>query len=408
MTSIFPSSRLLRPAPRLNPVLPLLLLLGLSACAQEKIKQYRVAKVAIQTSFSKGPLSYTVPPGWEKQPAAEMRLASFKIAGGGDFSVVSLPGMAGDLKSNLNRWRGQVGLPPLTDAGEIQRSVTPVTIDGTKATALELYSPAGTPDKAMRVVLMEKDGATWFFKLAGPGSLVKAQKAAFESFNRSVRIKPADGEDGSSQLPPMGQLTNKGGTGSQMPPMAEAQTSQESDTSSMGPNHPSVDGDPPADSAMGQPPGGDMAGTPMAPAKTDTTLSWMLPAGWKEKAAGMMRVASFDAPQGGDVSIVNLSGDGGGLLNNVNRWRAQMGLAAIEAKDLDKEVRGLDLVGTQAAFMTLYTAGKDKGMMVVLLSHAGQTWFVKLAGPGAAIPAQQAGFLAFVKSIRFHAKESST
>lgn len=394
--------------------MPLLLLLGLSACAQEKIKQYRVAKVAIQTNFTKGPLSYTAPAGWEKQPAAEMRLASFTIPGGGDFSVVSLPGMAGDLKSNLNRWRGQVGLPPLTDAGEIQRSVTPVTIDGTQATSLELYSPAGTPDKAMRVVLLEKDGATWFFKLAGPGSLVKAQKAAFESFNRSVKIKPADGEDDSSQLPPMGQLTNKGGTGNQMPPSAQEPTppgGEGSESPAMGANHPPVDGrmgDQPADSAMGQPPGGDMAGTPMAPAKTDTRLSWKLPSGWKEKAAGMMRVASFDAPQGGDVSIVNLSGDGGGLLNNVNRWRAQMGLAAIEAKDLDQEVQGLDLVGTKAAFMTLYTASKDKGMMVVLLSHAGQTWFVKWAGPGAAIPAQQADFLAFVKSIQFHAKGSST
>ena len=58
-------------------------------------------------------------------------------------------------------------------------------------------------------------------------------------------------------------------------------------------------------------------------------LKWKLPSDWEEVAPGEMRVASFRIKgQNGkqaDVSIVPLPAMAGGELNNVNRWRSQVG-----------------------------------------------------------------------------------
>jgi hypothetical protein len=48
-----------------------------------------------------------------------MRIESFKVDGpnasSGDVSITAFPGEAGGLSSNLNRWRGQLQLPPLSN-----------------------------------------------------------------------------------------------------------------------------------------------------------------------------------------------------------------------------------------------------------------------------------------------------
>ena len=48
-----------------------------------------------------------------------MRLASFDIPfsdGVGDLSIVSLGGASGGLLANVNRWRGQVNLSPISES----------------------------------------------------------------------------------------------------------------------------------------------------------------------------------------------------------------------------------------------------------------------------------------------------
>ena len=73
------------------------------------------------TSGSAGPrLEYKRPGGWQEAPPGEMRAASFRVAGKdgkqADVSVVPLPGLAGSDLDNVNRWRGQVGLPGVSEA----------------------------------------------------------------------------------------------------------------------------------------------------------------------------------------------------------------------------------------------------------------------------------------------------
>ncbi|HEY9842821.1 MAG TPA: hypothetical protein V6D23_20310 [Candidatus Obscuribacterales bacterium] len=369
--------------------------LTLAGCAPAEVRQYRVAKLARPAGIQAGtgsdadpgaPLSYSLPAGWEKQPASAMRLASFSIKGGGDFSVVSLP--AGDLLSNINRWRGQVGLPPLQDAAAIEKSVSPIKIDGREGLALELYAPDGLPDKAMQVALVEKDGNFWFFKLAGSRYLVKQQKAAFAQFTASVKLKQAPamamGPGGAPPLDGAGQANGAG----------------------------QPDGHPPVDGQAGaQDPMSTQGLPPLTPQATDTKLAYSVPASWTEKPPGSIRAASFELGSGdqrGDVSIVSLAGDGGGLLANANRWRQQLELAPTDQAGLKNTVKDIQVDGHRGYFMALYTGMAGEGMLVALIEQEQQTWFVKMKGPSKLIQSQEKDFQTFVKSIHFLRKGDKT
>src|SRR3954468_24443237 len=62
-------------------------------------------------------LVWTAPAHWTVKPATAMRKGSYAIKGDGgeaDLSITAFPGETGGLLANLNRWRGQVSLPPLT------------------------------------------------------------------------------------------------------------------------------------------------------------------------------------------------------------------------------------------------------------------------------------------------------
>src|SRR5690348_14275732 len=63
----------------------------------------------------------------------------------------------------------------------------------------------------------------------------------------------------------------------------------------------------------------------MAPAATPGQIHWRLPEGWQEQAPSAMRLGSFlivgKNGQKADVSVVPLTGDAGGDLANINRWR---------------------------------------------------------------------------------------
>src|SRR6476469_7004286 len=102
----------------------------LASCKNDKIEVYRIAKEGINVAMQSGsaglappapstPAQWTKPEGWSEQPLSEMRLGSFKVEGpnaaSADISVIAFPGEAGGLLSNINRWRGQLQLPPLEE-----------------------------------------------------------------------------------------------------------------------------------------------------------------------------------------------------------------------------------------------------------------------------------------------------
>jgi hypothetical protein len=100
---------------------------------------------------------------------------------------VVLPGPAGGELSNVNRWRGQIGLPPVDEAAlsTARQAVT------TRAGTLSVYDFTSEGQKKSRLIagLLEAGGSTWFVKVTGDAEAITAARADFLSLLGSLRLE---------------------------------------------------------------------------------------------------------------------------------------------------------------------------------------------------------------------------
>lgn len=179
----------------------------LTACREAKVESYRVPKetpppVTAMPSAATGAdmastavptgtehLTWTAPAHWTAKPASAMRKGSFGIKGDGgeaDLSITAFPGDTGGLLANLNRWRGQIALPPLSDA-QLEGHVMHLDANGLHFDVVDFAGTAnGAPTRILGAVL-SRPGETWFFKLMGPDALTASEKAAFADFLKTVK-----------------------------------------------------------------------------------------------------------------------------------------------------------------------------------------------------------------------------
>lgn len=311
-------------------------------------------------------LEYKRPGDWQETPPGEMRAASFRVTGAdgkqADVSVVPLPGLAGSDLDNVNRWRGQVGVPALSEA-DLAKVAQPVEVAGQAASLYEQAgaNPGSGEKTRILAAITRRDGVAWFFKMTGDDALVVQQKPAFIEFLKSV-VFPAT--TAQAQLPP---------------------------------SHPPIDA------------GGMMAPAGSAPSSDQFKPNWEVPSGWKEVAGGQFLVAKFILPGGGDpptaVNVSKSPGDGGGLLANVNRWRAQLGLGPVTEADLATQVQSLDLSGTKATLADIAgqdaRTGQKARLLAVVVPRSAETWFYKLMGNAQVVEQEKDAFMKFTQGVKY-------
>ncbi len=359
-------------------------LAALLACAgcnrnSDQITVYRIPKEtatpAIPQQAAAGgaaPLAvhWTAPAGWEEQAASGFRKGSFlvKDAEGkkADVSVISFPEAAGGLLANVNRWRDQLKLAPITD---VVQAGTPMEVGGRDLFFVELVSDAPlSPDGSKQRILggiFPAGAETWFFKMIGPDALVESQREAFKGFLQSVHPAEDEGPHALAAAPaPMN--TNSGGN----------------DTNAPTP--------PPIESAQGAP------------------VQYTLPPGWQEKPLTPMRLASFKstAPNGKetDISVVSLPGIAGGTLANVNRWRGQVQLAPIDEATLAKSAEHVIANGHDFLLFDLASEqpinGEKQRLLAAILDESEHSWFIKMTGEDAAVASQKSAFTDFLRGLK--------
>lgn len=148
-----------------------------------------MASSAVPTAGGPG-LKWVAPAHWQSKPASGMRKATFVAPGDAgtlaELSVTAFPGAVGGELANINRWRGQLSLPPLGEA-ELAGAITRETVHGLAVTLVDLTG--GPADKPVRLLgaIVPHDGANWFFKFTGPPSVVAKEQAAFLEFVRSLQ-----------------------------------------------------------------------------------------------------------------------------------------------------------------------------------------------------------------------------
>jgi len=133
-------------------------------------------------------LEWTLPGGWTESRAGGMRYATLKpsVPGRIDVSVVVLPGPAGGELANVNRWRGQIGLPPVDEAAlrSARRSVR------AQAGQVAVYDFTSEGQERTRMIagVLTAGGNSWFLKMVGDAGAVAAARADFLRLLESLRV----------------------------------------------------------------------------------------------------------------------------------------------------------------------------------------------------------------------------
>ena len=304
-------------------------------------------------------LTWTLPGGWKEVPPAQFRLASFTVTGAdgkmADVSIVPLGGMAGGELGNVTRWRGQVNLPPVTEA-ELSKLGEPVEVAGAEAKLFDFAgtSAAGDPARIL-VASLQRDDTSWFFKMTGDDDLVVQQKPLFIAFLKSLKFSA------SSPTP------------DELPP-----------------NHPPVS-----------------AAAPVAAPASPANSQGALPAGWTEEAATSMLLAKFSAGPADARAVITVSafpGDVGGHTANINRWRGQLSLPPVDDAAALKSAAPLAVQSEKASLVELdgtdARTGQPARLIGVAVPHGGETWFFKLTGDEKSVAREKNAFLKFIQTTK--------
>jgi hypothetical protein len=246
------------------------------------------------------PVTWTAPEEWKYEKGKDLRYATFRIPHGQEVTVFRFGAEGNQWLANVNRWRGQLKLPPINGR--------------------QLFEQCKE----------EKIGGTTFL-------LVDLQSARTDAH-------PAD--------------------------------------AAQDPDEPVLDEKP-----------------------EGKGITYTTPSGWTVSRFGSkMRVASFEIEEGGkkvEVSVIPLSGAAGGLAMNVNRWREEVGLPDLGQTEILATAKKIDMGGVESDYVDLTGDKNNKRTLGVICPKGGQTWFVKMWGPGDAVANQKTNFESFVRSIRF-------
>ena len=296
---------------------------------------------------------WETPEGWVELPPRSMRDANFLVAGDerAECYLTVLAGDGGGLAANVNRWRSQMSLAPLSDEG--LAALPRVRFLGAEAFQVDfegswtgMGGDRSAEDYRLVGLLQFASDAARFLKMVGPKSVLDGELEAFQALAASFH-------DGASH-----------------------------------------------DHAAQE-----------VPAPAPSFLRWTEPDGWRREAQRPMREVSFqfgEAEAPGECYVSVLGGRAGGELANANRWYEQMGqppLSEAEFADLPR----IPMLGTQGTLVEV--TGAYQGMQGPGLPEAAligvicpleeRAVFVKMVGPMRSVQGERSAFLEFCESLEF-------
>lgn len=146
---------------------------------------------------------------------------------------------------------------------------------------------------------------------------------------------------------------------------------------------------------------GPMQGTPRdekpeSDSKRPTGFSATTPSGWKESKPGMMQKAVYLIEADGKTAKASVSTAGGDVLQNINRWRGQVGLSPLASRD-DGDIKTQTISSQPSLYCEMH--GDDQSIVVAMTPADKPTWFFKLMGDPDVVRAETETFQTFLKSV---------
>lgn len=128
--------------------------------------------------------NWKVPADWKQVAPGAMQVAKFQVPSQKDataeVTVSVFPSDTGGNLANINRWRGQLKLSSVDEAG-LAKLVQPLDPANPKAVLVDMDNQGDR----MLGAIVPRGGQWFFYKLRGGTAAVEAQKAAFIAFARS-------------------------------------------------------------------------------------------------------------------------------------------------------------------------------------------------------------------------------
>ena len=321
-------------------------------------------------------MRWTAPESW----AASDRTNQFRVAtllpeSGGEVAVSRVVGPPSNMTAQVNRWRGQIGLPA-TDARGVTATVTNAAHPEAVGYRTRLNGPDG---RSMAVAWYEFEDASWFYKLTGSETEVDAAEPMLHAM-----------ADGSEVLR----------AGSPAPSPASAAGEPPRDAYGRLPTDPHYGHNHPSDDHAGhEHAGGHSHGdTPQnAAAGAELRIGFTVPATWTRKPAEPPRLVGFDTAAGADVAVTFFAGGAGEVLPNINRWRNQVGLDPVTQAS---EQPAFGYPKADPVMPVYEVVGEAGSILAVQITDAAGDWFVKLSGPPSAAAAERDAFATFIDDLR--------
>lgn len=135
-----------------------------------------------ETSAPKSSYDWKAPAAWQQVPPGMMQDAKFQVppqnGATAEVTVSVFDSDTGGDLANVNRWRGQIKLPPVDEAG-LGKIVQPLDakIPGSIVVDME------NADQRLIGAVVPRGGSWFFYKLRGGAEAVAAQKNAFIAFS---------------------------------------------------------------------------------------------------------------------------------------------------------------------------------------------------------------------------------
>lgn len=134
-----------------------------------------------------------IPAGWTEIPNPPMLTAKYIIHGSGDaqaeVNVSQLAGTGGGDLANVTRWRGQLGLAPMSEE-DFSKTAQSIEVRGLKGTLVDMTGTDSKTGKQARLIgiIVPETGDTWFYKLMGDPQIVEQQKDTFTKFIQRAKF----------------------------------------------------------------------------------------------------------------------------------------------------------------------------------------------------------------------------
>ncbi len=345
-------------------------MLSLSSCKRATVEVYDVPKQAAASAApspvadappsqsGKGWIQWTKPSAWTELSPTAFRKGNFVVEGENEskveITVSSFPGSVGGTLANVNRWRGQAGLSPISNS-ELAESLTDIVVDGQKGQLVDI-PPESDASDAVHIVaaIFLYEGESWFFKMSGPSDLVALQRTAFDQFIDGLTFTDTESKNETT-----------------------SQTAQ----------------------------------------VEDLILAFDPPTGWTESEGSAFRIASYQIEMEGfapaDFSITSFPGEAGGLAANVNRWRQQLGLGPWNEAQVNANAELLNAGELEFMLFDLKpTTEREKSLskeriLAAILKYNDRSWFYKLKGDIFLVETHRSQFRQMVQSSQFESESSS-